>query len=299
MPLASVSMMPSSSPTTAVGAGLDTFTLLRRWQGFLEVSGRASENTRRQYMRYVIAFIAETLLELDAVTEDDIVAYLSRQDPRGAMRGMSLRALRSFYRFAEDRDLIARNPVKRLRPARQKYGPAPYLTEEELERVLTAAESIDPRARPTLEFMYATGARIGSMVEIEADDLDWSRSWVTFRVAKNDEPYGVPLGPRAASAAKALIALADYTPRTVNKRRATLVGVGTGTVSAWAKRAGEIAGVRAYSHLMRHTFAERVTNNPEIPDIVAAELLNHRDTSLLRRYGRGRETLKVQAVQGL
>jgi len=34
-----------------------TFVLLRRWQEYLEVSGRCNANTRRQYRRTLIAFL--------------------------------------------------------------------------------------------------------------------------------------------------------------------------------------------------------------------------------------------------
>jgi site-specific recombinase XerD len=101
--------------------GDGTFVLVRRWQQYLEVSETCGANTRRQYRRYLIAFLADTLLEVEDLTEDDIVAWLADQPAKGAMRGMTLRALRSFYGWAEDRD-ICRSPVKRLSPSARSTG---------------------------------------------------------------------------------------------------------------------------------------------------------------------------------
>ena len=120
---------------------MDTFSLIRRWQDYLKVSGRANENTRRQYRRCIVAFLAdvvgdpanEHLRGIRDVTEDDVIAFLAAQDPRGGMRRQSLKALRSFYAWAERRRLLEDNPVRALPLPREKYGKAPTLSAEERE----------------------------------------------------------------------------------------------------------------------------------------------------------------------
>jgi site-specific recombinase XerD len=222
---------PENSPVVALptrSTGPDgTFGLIRRWQTFLEVEGRTNASTRRQYRGRILQFIADTLIELSDVTEDDVVDYLASLPSQGLSRGMVLRALKSFYRWAADHEIVDRNPVAKLRIKRGKLGPAPSLSTEDLEAMLVAAEGIDPRARPTLELMYATGARIGSLVAVMPSDVKDNR--IFFRVAKNDNPYEVPLGTRGRKAADALLALGDLTPKMAGgRRKPTLVG--------WASR---------------------------------------------------------------
>jgi site-specific recombinase XerD len=278
-------------------AGLETFTLLKRWSDWMEVSGSYSSKTQHTYRRYVISFLADTLIPLEELTEDDVVRYLASLPAKGEMRGAVLRALRCLYRWGAARGL--RSPVERLKIPRKKYGAAAFIDEADLRKVFVAAERLDPRARPTLELMFSTGARLGSITGVMPSDVDLGRRTLHFRVAKGDRPYSVPLGERGYGACLRLLELVDWKPKMASHRHPTLVGVGSGTVQRWVSEAGAIAGVHATPHLLRHSFAERICNDPAVPDVVAAELLNHADTSLLRRYARGRDDLQRAAVASL
>src|SRR4026207_1050224 len=147
---------PGRGAPPVADAGLATFVLLKRWAEWMEVSGRYSASTRHTYRRYVISLLADTLIPLEELSEDDVVGYLASRPANGDMRGAVLRALRCFFGWHGEP-----NPVARLKVPRRKYGGAPLLEAEDLEKLFTAAEKLDPRARPTLELIYATGARLG------------------------------------------------------------------------------------------------------------------------------------------
>ena len=262
----------------------------------MEVSGRFSQKTRTDYRRTVVRVLGDVLIPLEALTEADVISYLETMPSKGAMRGQVIRSLRCFYRWAVARDLVDHDPTWDLRIPRAKYGDAPSLSDEELARVLQAANRLDPRARPTLELMYATGARVGSICEVLPEEVDLVRQTIFFRVAKGDKPYRNPLGPRGMRAALELLRLRDYVPPRAGKRRPTLVGVASVVVQRWAKEAGEIAGVKVWTHLLRHTFCERLANDPENPELVTVELMNWRDGAQLRRYAKARDPLKRAAV---
>lgn len=278
-------------------ATVGTFDLLRRWTAYLEVSGRCNANTRRQYRRALVAVCADLVLGLEQLTEDDLIAYVASLDPRGGMRAQVLKALHSFYSWAERRQVLPINPVRALPIPRAKYGRAPTLERPDRERLFAAAEQIDPRARPALELMFATGARIGSLCGIRPEDVLSGKSgnrWVHFAVAKDNRPYDVPLNALGAAAVDQLLELATYRPPRVRSRLPTLVGVEPSTVWTWMHRACEIAGVRAWPHLLRHAFA---TELADVDDRTWAELMNHRDASLRRRYADRRDDRMEAAVQ--
>jgi integrase len=289
-----------AAPVVPVAAAVGTFLILKRWAEWMEVSGRHAETTRRQYRRYALAFLADVLIPLPELTEDDVVAYLAGLPTKGGMRGQTIRAMASLCAFAHRHGFIQTDPMTWLRVPRTRHGPAPFLDAEALDRVLTAAERLDPRARPTLELIYATGARVSSVCAATADDVDLTKHSISWRVTKGDRPYVSPLGQRGMQAVADLLDLADYHPaRGPRTRRPTLVGVAPCIVQRWCKLAGEIAGTRCYPHLLRHTFCERIANDPTVPDIVVVELMNWADGSLLRRYAQARGELKAQAVAGL
>lgn len=290
--------LDAAASPTGPGGDVAMFTLVHRWQSFLEASGRASPTTRRQYRRSLVAFLADVLTDLRLLTEDDLVAWIASQPPQGGMRNQTLRALKSFYRFAVDHELLATDPTRRLRITKDRARPARALSTEDLERLLVAAERVDPRARWAMQLAYATGARVSSLCGIRAADVRPDLSWIDFRVAKNDDPYGVPLGPKGREAVKHLLELADYTPRTVATRRPTLVGVGTGRVWQWVKAAAEIAGLEAWPHLLRSTFATRLVENGVDPR-TWQELMSHRDLTQYRRYVAPSDPRMREAVESL
>jgi integrase len=217
------------------------------------------------------------------VTEDDVVASLAKMGGQGDGRNARLRALRSFYGWASGRYDIT-NPLARIVPRKPKYGPAPSLAPADLELLLTAAGTLDPRARWAIQLQYATACRAGSLIAVLPSDIrtgSEGRS-ILFREAKGDKPYELPLRGMALEAVDHLLELIDYVPKP-GKRRPSLVGVGYEAYRVWIKKAGELAGVEVNTHLMRHTRATRLAEaNVDIRTIT--EVMNWVDGSLLRRY---------------
>jgi integrase len=276
--------------TQVIAALPEVFVALAAWQRYLDVSGCANENTRKQYKRSMVAFFADVLADPDSdlrspwgVTEDDVVASLAKMGGQGDGRNARLRALRSFYGWASGRYDIT-NPLGRIVPKKPKYGPAPSLAPEEMSRLLRAADACDPRAPWAIQLQYATACRVGSLLAVTPQDIrhgSTGRS-ILFSLAKGDKPYELPLEGKAAEAVDHLLELIDYHPKH-GKRRPTLVGVGYESYRLWIKRAGELAGIEVNTHLMRHTRATRLAEaNVDIRTIT--EVMNWADGSLLRRY---------------
>jgi integrase/recombinase XerD len=241
---------------------------IARWSAYLDACG-LSAKTVRTYRRTVGNFLMDTLLDLHSVTEDDVVSYVAALPRNGAMRGVVLRALRSYYAWAEDKGLCM-NPTRRLKPKNPKYGPAPDLSNEQLAKLLRALEDREPRRAWVILLAYETGARISSLCALEPRDV--GRGTILFRVTKGNRPYSVPLNPAAQEAADNLVALG----------RETLVGCGPTRVRQWLEEAGRESGVRCWPHLLRHAFGTRIGRVTD-PG-TWADLMNHSDLSQYRRY---------------
>lgn len=270
---------------------------VRCWSQWLEARS-LSPATIRTYRRTFVNFLADTLLDPEQVTERDVVAYLAGLGAKGPQKGLVLRALRSYYSWAG-----TPLPIERLPTPRPKFGRAPSLDPGELEQVLIRSEALDPRARPALELAYCTGARVGSLCALLPEDVRLDRRdgcyVVDFRVTKHDKPYSVPLGTRGEKAYRALLDLIDYTPPRVATRRPTLLGIGPSQFWNWVSRSGEAAGVKVWPHLLRHTFLQRLAEDPTVADITWIELANHRDGSQRRRYSQATMPMRRRAVDPL
>jgi integrase len=256
----------------------DIFEVLGRWADWLEVTG-TSLPTIAEYGNYILR--AGRMIRKDPrwFSPDDVVTVLKGYGKHGPAKGQMVLALRSFYRFAEGRELCG-NPMAdmKIRPAPEKEAAA--LTVEQLRALFRAAFRRDPRRGWTLILLYATGARIGSLVAVTAEDV--TPYSITFRTMKGHRPpHEVPLGHLGRIAVLQLLALPPGP-------RPTLVGIGKGTIWAWVRQAATDADVSvdgrlAWPHLLRHsagTIGYEATKDP----LGVAEFLGHKDLRQIRRY---------------
>lgn len=272
--------------------GLDTFELIADWRRFLADARGQAPATIRTYTHYLFDLQAAMLPKpLGEADERDLLAYIGTLHAQGSAQGAATRAMRSFYGWAFEGGYLAANPSSRIKVKKPREGPAPYLTRDEVTRLVVAAAVREPRRAWTILLMLNTGLRIGSAVHVRADDV--REGILLVRIAKGDKPYSVPLNRPAAEAAQELTAIAD------ERGTETLIGVGKGRLWQWFEQAGRDAGIHLNPHLLRHTFATWLAEANIHPNTIA-ELMNHGDLGqLLRRYVAVRDPVKRSAVEGI
>lgn len=142
--------------------------------------------------------------------------WLGRQSDKGLSRSTLARrasSARAFMSWAERAGHIETDPALRLAaPKRDKHLPA-VLHREQAQRladgaVHEAAEDGEPvaiRDAALIEFLYATGVRVGELVGLDVDDVDFGRR--TARVlGKGNKERMVPFGEPAAVAVERWLA---------------------------------------------------------------------------------------------
>lgn len=126
--------------------------LVKQWCDFMRVAKRRSPDTIRQYRRTFMNFLGDTLLDPWEVTEEDVVAYLADVTPRGGQKNETIKALRSYYTWAEGHGAMLMNPMQRITPKKEKYGEAPAPG--------------TGRADPNLPVGVAARSRAGAVVHV-------------------------------------------------------------------------------------------------------------------------------------
>jgi hypothetical protein len=119
-----------------------------------------------------------------------------------------------------------------MEPPRPRAAEA--LEPAEVRALLRAAFRKDPRRGWTLMLLYATGARIGSLVAVMPEDV--AGGYIRFNNMKGRHgPHDVPLSPLAQIAARHLAELGSETARAGTRRapRPTLIGVDKGALWYW------------------------------------------------------------------
>lgn len=87
-----------------------------------------------------------------------------------------LSSLRSFYKYLFNNNVIKTNPFKYVKtPKKEKMLPK-YLSVVDLETIFNVPNlnfNLGQRDRLILEILYATGIRVGELVEIKVSDIDF------------------------------------------------------------------------------------------------------------------------------
>ncbi len=258
----------------------------------------AAKNTIEAYRRDLVA-VTEFLRPqaLDTITSVGLTDYLSSiaeggMSPRTSSRRLS--ALRQYFGFLVQEGIRTDNPTIKI--DRPKLGrPLPkYLTEFEVDALLTAARSQRGRhgRRLTLivELLYATGLRISELVTLPASAAKAQDALIIY--GKGGKERLVPLGRQAISA------MQSYE----KDRNSFSVGRGD---SPWLfpsrgngghisrRRVGQMldelaveAGIEVQKvspHVLRHAFATHLLHNGADLRTVQ-ELLGHEDLSTTEIY---------------
>lgn len=173
--------------------------------------GGRSPHTVAAYRRDITAFLrfAATLqpppASWDEVDHRQLRRFLAQlRDEGKAVSSMrrALAALGSLYGFLLEREQVSRNPVARLAtPKLPRKLPATAVGDQ-LEALFGAMDLSTPtgqRDRAWAELLYATGARVSELVQLDLDHLDLDHQRAKLLGKRNKERL-VPYGDIAAAA---------------------------------------------------------------------------------------------------
>ncbi|MCD4748748.1 MAG: site-specific tyrosine recombinase XerD [Thermoanaerobaculales bacterium] len=241
----------------------------------LTVERNMSPRTVEAYGRDLSVFLGwleEERLSLTKVERHNVRNYLgSRRDaglsPRSAARALS--ALRSFYRFLLQEEVLSNDPTADLQSP-QLWRTVPHvLIPEEIEALLQAPDINTPlglRDRAMLECLYATGLRVSELVGLPLDRLHLDPPFVRV-IGKGRKERLVPLGDTAADWADRY--LEEGRPLLVKERRPEVFlnhrGGPLTRQGFWKilRGHGVAAGITSVlsPHVVRHSFATHLVEN--------------------------------------
>jgi integrase/recombinase XerD len=286
----------------------DLTTAVRTYLDHLAVERGLATNTlssyRRDLRRYV-AFLGEAgVIDVDAVTEATVSAFLVRlregdpdhQPLSATSAGRAVVAVRGFHKFCVVDGLSIQDPAAAVRPPAPARRLPKALPLTDVEAILEASGSpgtaLALRDRALLELLYGTGARISEAVGLDVDDLDRVDATVLLR-GKGGKQRLVPIGSYALAAIDAYL----------TRSRPDLASVGTSEQagalflnarggrlsrqSAWTvlTKAADRAGVTrdVSPHTLRHSFATHLLEGGADVRVVQ-ELLGHASVTTTQIY---------------
>jgi integrase/recombinase XerD len=268
---------------------------------------RHPAQTRQAYanaLRTWSTWCSEQGIDLLAVQRAHVerwLRHLEEQRRSPATRAQYLSALSGYYAEAIDLEVIARNPVARIRrPTTGQDSPRLGLDVEEVRQLLHAAELAGLRDAALASLLLHCGLRVSEALGLTVGDLSTSRGHRTARVLrKGGAVHQVPLPAPAAHAVDALLAdrglaettggLVDAAPLFVDATGRQLDRFDAGRI---VRRLARAASVRkaVSPHSLRHSFVT-LALDAGVPLRDVQDSAGHADPKTTRRYDRGRHSL--------
>jgi site-specific recombinase XerD len=196
------------SASLRYGPAMDNgpFSLDRSFERHLRAKN-LSDGTVASYLvgvRQFTAFLQPRGRELTEATRVDMEAFigdlLSRRS--AATAATRYKQLQALYRWLENEEEIAVNPMARMKPPIVPDKPVPVVPEDGLRRLLAACAGKSFEARrdtAMITFLLDTGARRGEVAGLRVTDIDFDLD-VALVLGKGRRERALPFGRTTAVA---------------------------------------------------------------------------------------------------
>jgi integrase/recombinase XerD len=266
--------MTGDSPLVTVREAGERFTADRE-------SMKLSDAMMRKY-RHLVAEFKRTFGDrpVKSITADDVRRLREAWQLAPVTMQKRLEMVRKFFTFCVDSDWIEKNPARSVEAPVVNYEPTLPFTDEEMEKILWAAESIreaHPRIPAGTEkklmalilLMRYSGVRISDAVLFKRGSLKNGKLFL--RQEKTKQPVWVPLPPDVVKAVSACDEGNEY----FFYRQ---VGTPKSAITEWQQRLKlvyRMAGIPdGHSHRLRDTFSVSLLEK-RVPIQTVSKLLGH------------------------
>ena len=238
----------------------------KRFDTQLRADGK-SERTRQVYLRDVgkLRCWLKSDVDVSAIAQHTLARFLA--DGNGDRAALTINrtktALRVFFRFLNDAGYLAENPARLIRSTPTDRRVPSYLSADEARRLLDAIANSDSalpkRDHAMFSLLLGTGIRLGSLVDLNASDLNLAQRTIAIR-AKGGRQETVFLNARLCRLLARYIKAVSATDGTPLFRSRQGGKLGPRQVQLrlkyWLKAAGITKPLSV--HCLRHSFATRL-----------------------------------------
>lgn len=254
----------------------------RRWQEAVvrylsEVLDKRTVDMDRLHLRQLDPFMREK--RLHEINMDVLWSFIhARREQDGVANSTINRALEVVRRILNlaHHEWGWPNRVPRIRMLKEPKRRIRFLTREDASRLF---EALPEHLRPVVRFALATGCRMGEILHLEWNRVDFGRrvAWLDPGTTKNGEGRGIPLNNDAVLALREVQGSSPRWCFTYQGEPMRAVG------SAW-ERSLRRAGIENFRfHDLRHTWASwHVMNGTSLQELM--ELGGWKSFEMVLRY---------------
>ena len=245
-----------------------------------------SERTLVYYKTTVEKLLDGITDSIRKVTTDDIREYLANYQGLNDCSKTTIdnirRNISSFFTWLEEEDYIIKSPMRRIHKIKTTKTVKEVISDEEIEKMRDKCKNL--RDLAIVDLLYSTGIRIGELVRLNVDDIDFEeRECIVF--GKGDKERRVYFD------AKTKIHLMGYINSRSDDNPALFVTLDApydrlkiSGVEIRLRRLGRELGInRVHPHKFRRTMATRAIDKG-MPVEQVQKLLGHSQIDTTMRY---------------
>lgn len=255
---------------------------------FKENEARFSHETIRGYRISFNQLFAFCQKEYDEVKSADIRAWLTELNSAGLKPRsicLKLAALRSFYRYCLEEDLIQKDPALNIKSPQVEESLPVYLDKAALVKLMEATRN-HTRDRAVLETIYSTGVRGSELLNIRLEDIKWDTNQIWIRKGKGNKERFVLFTTECAERLKQYLANRNIESPYLFANRWGKPFSLTWLEKIFNQYIRELnLGYKVTPHTMRHTFAAHLAEK-NMPQSFIQELLGHANINSTKIYTR-------------
>ena len=228
------------------------------------------EENLRDFETYVQGL--DDCLSLETVDADVVrswVEHLMDQGKKATTVNLGLSAVRTFYRYALSRHIVAKDPAHAV-TGPKKAKPLPqFVRESEMDELLDeqhwTEEYNNVRARTIILMFYETGIRLAELVGLDDADVDLAAMQLKVTGKRNKQRI-VPFGEELAAALRDYVARRDQelvrqSPALFLDRKGERIGRSAVQHIVKTHLTGFTTLKKRSPHVLRHSFATAMLNN--------------------------------------
>ena len=245
-----------------------------------------SERTIIYYQATVKHLLSQITTEVRKITTEEIREYLSNYQKRNNCSNVTIdnvrRNISSFFSWLEEEDYILKSPMKRIHKVKTAVIVKDTIPDEKIEILRDNCNNL--RDRAMIDFLLSTGIRVGELVRLNIDDIDFSeRECVVY--GKGDKER------KAYFDAKTKIHLLNYIESRIDNNIALFVSLNKphsrlteSGVELRLREMGKKLGVeKVHPHKFRRTMATRAIEKG-MPIEQVQKILGHEQIDTTLRY---------------
>lgn len=243
-----------------------------------------SEKSLKYYKATIEAMLSEVNKDVKHIVTEDIRGYLREYQDKKKSSKVTIdnirRILSSFFSWLEDEDYILKSPVRRIHKVKTGTNIKETYSDEALELMRDSCTAL--RDLAMIDMLASTGMRVGEMVLLNRDDIDFNeRECVVF--GKGSKERVVYFDARTKIHLKNyLVSRTDDDPALFVSLKSPYRRLKIGGVEARLRELGRRLGLnRVHLHKFRRTLATLAIDKG-MPIEQLQQLLGHRriDTTL-------------------